>query len=183
LCSRFISAITRASPKTTGSPPCRGQSMLCSKARRIAPRPAVCSKHLPPALKRLIKVETVSRSAEALVPPHKCGAPTTNPEVGRSHASSLSPWRLPALKRVIKVETRSSEALLPPHECGESRLISSVPIWRWIPGVPHPAHPPAAGRALMPTRRPETYPGKPQDLHGIESLCPTHATPCSAPPL
>jgi hypothetical protein len=26
-----------------------------------------------PALKRMIKVETLSRSAKALLPPHKCG--------------------------------------------------------------------------------------------------------------
>jgi hypothetical protein len=29
-----------------------------------------------PALKRIIRVEILSRSAEALLPPHECGAPT-----------------------------------------------------------------------------------------------------------
>ena len=39
-----------------------------------------------PALKRVMRVETLSRSAKALLPPHKCGAPSF--ETNRSESSS-----------------------------------------------------------------------------------------------
>src|ERR1700744_2273657 len=81
---------------------------------------------LPPALKRMIRIETLSRSAKALLPPHTCkrGLPQliwTSLTLSRfSHAGTHEALALPpALKRMIRIEilSRSAKALLLPHTC------------------------------------------------------------------
>jgi hypothetical protein len=82
----------------------------------------------------MIRIEILSRSAKALLPPHACkrGLPPliwTSLTFSRfSHAGTDEALALPpALKRMIKIEIlfRSAEALLPPHECGGSHPVAS----------------------------------------------------------
>jgi hypothetical protein len=97
-----------------------------------------------PALKRMIQVEALLRSAKALLPPHKCGGSTTNPAVFRSSPSTSSNTRDHSLEMTTsytailgdfeRVQGLKAQIFLPLNGPTSRALIQSTSVVPPVPG-------------------------------------------------